>query len=167
MKKRLCVHFSLNHLTFNKVNSWWPRVSQLFVCSHQQILVDLLCKQTIFLKSEYLKYHSLKASDAIYEHCKHKHTNNETQFGEHYKPSKNIFDRQRPSNQQLEANRIVHVGCICRIQKNELLIYCMFYASHLCLESWLHPYECGDVSECWTWMMIRECLKVFWSLKTF
>ncbi len=30
MKKRLCVHFSLNHLTFNKVKSWWPRVSQLF-----------------------------------------------------------------------------------------------------------------------------------------
>jgi hypothetical protein len=48
---------------------------------------------------EYIKYHSLEALDAIYEHCKQNHTNNETQFGEHYKPSKNIFDHQRPSNQ--------------------------------------------------------------------
>jgi hypothetical protein len=26
--------FSFNHLTFNKVKSWWPRVSQLFLCVH-------------------------------------------------------------------------------------------------------------------------------------
>ncbi len=36
-----------------------------------------------------------------------------------------------------------------------------FCASYLCLESWLHPHECGDVNECCTWMMTREFFKKF------
>jgi hypothetical protein len=71
----------------------------VFTSTNSCGLIMYTNNQTISLKSKYLKYHSLKVLDAIYEHCKQNHTNNETQFGEHYKPIKNTFDHQRPSNQ--------------------------------------------------------------------
>ncbi len=96
-KGYVCTLF-LNHLTFSKVKSWWPRVSWLFLCVHVNKLLWIYYVQTIFLKSAYLKYHSSKASNTIYEHCKQKHTNNETQFGKHSRSSKSTLDHQRPSN---------------------------------------------------------------------
>ncbi|CAM6057313.1 unnamed protein product [Sphagnum tenellum] len=59
-------------------------------------------------------------------------------------------------HQQLEVDRKVRADAFAEYQENERLIYRMFCDSHTCLESGLHPYECGDVNECCTWMMTRE-----------
>ncbi len=48
-----------------------------------------------------------------------------------------------------------------KYQENEHLIYYMYVLCFTSMFGKLHPYECGYVSECYTWMMIREFLKVF------
>jgi len=58
-KGYVCTIF-LNHLTFSKVKSWWPKVSWLFLCVHINKFLWIYYVQTIFFKFAYLKYHSSK-----------------------------------------------------------------------------------------------------------
>jgi hypothetical protein len=167
-RKRCVCIFSFNHLTFNKVKSWWPKVSQIFFCVQIKKLLWMYYVHKQSLSNLNISNTTLWRHQMPYMNIVNKNTTRMKLNLENTTSHRRTFltIKGHQTNNWKQIRNSVQ-DAFAEYQKNECLIYCMFCVSHLCLESWLHPRECGDVSKCCTWMMTKEFLKAFWSLNIF